>query len=122
MHFAKWVFIAPIKIIFHFTIPDCRNPRSVILSYRLKINFSLYRFFKWYPFTFVMSIVWLCFLTYLMVWMVTIIGFTFGIPDSVMGITFLAAGSSVPDALSSVLVVRQGRNRNEIECDRKECI
>ena len=25
-----------------------------------------------------------------------------------MGITFLAAGSSVPDALSSVLVVRQG--------------
>lgn len=43
-----------------------------------------------------------------MVWMVTIIGFTFGIPDSVMGITFLAAGSSIPDALSSVLVVRQG--------------
>jgi Ca2+/Na+ antiporter len=58
-----------------------------------------------------MSIVWLCLLTYLMVWMVTIIGFTFGIPDSVMGITFLAAGSSVPDALSSVLVVRQGKNR-----------
>jgi Ca2+/Na+ antiporter len=55
-----------------------------------------------------MSIVWLSILTYLMVWMVTIIGFTFGIPDSVMGITFLAAGSSVPDALSSVLVVRQG--------------
>ena len=50
-----------------------------------------------------------------MVWMVTIIGFTFGIPDSVMGITFLAAGSSVPDALSSVLVVRQGN----INFDRK---
>jgi len=90
--FAKWIVTAPIKILFHFTIPDCRNPR----------------WFKWYPFTFVMAIVWLCFLTYLMVWMVTIIGFTFGIPDSVMGITFLAAGSSVPDAMSSVLVVRQG--------------
>ncbi len=73
-----------------------------------------HRFLKWYPFTFVMAIVWLCFLTYLMVWMVTIIGFTFGIPDSVMGITFLAAGSSVPDAMSSVLVVRQGRNRIQI--------
>jgi Ca2+/Na+ antiporter len=60
-----------------------------------------------------MTIVWLCLLTYLMVWMVTIIGFTFGIPDSVMGITFLAAGSSVPDALSSVLVVRQGMSRIE---------
>jgi hypothetical protein len=27
VNFAKWVLIAPIKIIFHFTIPDCRNPR-----------------------------------------------------------------------------------------------
>jgi solute carrier family 24 (sodium/potassium/calcium exchanger), member 4 len=60
--------------------------------------------------TFSMTIVWLCLFTYLMVWMVTIIGFTFGIPDSIMGITFLAAGSSVPDALSSVLVVRQGND------------
>jgi solute carrier family 24 (sodium/potassium/calcium exchanger), member 4 len=58
--------------------------------------------------TFTMAIAWLCLFTYLMVWMVTVIGFTFGIPDSIMGITFLAAGSSVPDALSSVLVVRQG--------------
>ncbi len=72
-----------------------------------------HRWFKWYPLTFIMTIVWLCLLTYLMVWMVTIIGFTFGIPDSVMGITFLAAGSSVPDALSSVLVVRQGMSRIE---------
>jgi Ca2+/Na+ antiporter len=38
-----------------------------------------------------------------------VIGYTFGIPDSVMGTTFLAAGSSVPDAMSSVLVVRQGK-------------
>jgi hypothetical protein len=53
-----------------------------------------------------------------MVWMVTIIGFTFGIPDSIMGITFLAAGSSVPDALSSVLVVRQGMKRIEIRLNR----
>ncbi|CAF4376771.1 unnamed protein product [Rotaria sp. Silwood2] len=90
--FIKWIFLLPIRILFYYTIPDCRNPR----------------FLKWYPLTFVMTIVWLCILTYLMVWMVTIIGFTFGIPDSVMGITFLAAGSSVPDALSSVLVVRQG--------------
>ena len=27
MNFAKWVLCAPIKILFHFTIPDCRNPR-----------------------------------------------------------------------------------------------
>ncbi|CAF2785089.1 unnamed protein product [Rotaria sp. Silwood2] len=101
--FIKWIFLLPIRILFYYTIPDCRNPR----------------FLKWYPLTFVMTIVWLCILTYLMVWMVTIIGFTFGIPDSVMGITFLAAGSSVPDALSSVLVVRQGNKLNLNEMIQK---
>lgn len=30
------------------------------------------------------------------------------IPDSVMGITFLAAGTSVPEAVSSVIVAKQG--------------
>ena len=25
--FIKWAAIAPIKILYHFTIPDCRNPR-----------------------------------------------------------------------------------------------
>lgn len=32
------------------------------------------------------------------------------IPDSVMGITFLAAGTSVPEAVSSVIVAKQGKN------------
>ncbi|UJR22061.1 hypothetical protein I4U23_025129 [Adineta vaga] len=90
--FAKWTFLAPIKILYHFTIPDCRDPRRS----------------HWFPLTFAMAIFWLSVLTYFMVWMVTVIGYTFGIPDSIMGITFLAAGSSIPDALSSVLVVRQG--------------
>ena len=43
-----------------------------------------------------------------MVWMITIIGFTFGIPDTVMGLTFIAAGVSVPDALSGIAVVKEG--------------
>ena len=30
--FAKWALLAPIKVLFHFTIPDCRNPRSVLRS------------------------------------------------------------------------------------------
>merc|ERR1711907_654757 len=37
-----------------------------------------------------------------------VIGVTFGIPDTVMGLTFLAAGTSIPDLLSSVIVARQG--------------
>ena len=43
-----------------------------------------------------------------MVWMITVIGFTLGIPDTVMGLTFIAAGVSVPDALSGIAVVREG--------------
>lgn len=40
------------------------------------------------------------------------IGYTMGIPDVIMGITFLAAGTSVPDCLASLIVARQGRNNS----------
>lgn len=36
-------------------------------------------------------------------------GNTLGIPDTVMGLTFVAAGVSVPDALSSLSVVKEGK-------------
>lgn len=39
----------------------------------------------------------------------TIIGYTLGIPDVIMGITFLAAGTSVPDCIASLIVARQGK-------------
>lgn len=39
---------------------------------------------------------------------VTVIGYTLGIPDVIMGITFLAAGTSVPDCIASLIVARQG--------------
>ena len=44
----------------------------------------------------------------MMVWMITVIGFTLDIPDTVMGLTFIAAGVSVPDALSGIYVMRDG--------------
>lgn len=33
-----------------------------------------------------------------------------GVPDTVMGLTFVAAGVSVPDALSSLAVLKEGRD------------
>lgn len=42
---------------------------------------------------------------------VTVIGYTLGIPDVIMGITFLAAGTSVPDCMASLIVARQGKAR-----------
>ena len=41
--------------------------------------------------------------------MVTTVGYTVGIPDSVMGLTFVAFGSSVPDGLASMIVAKQGK-------------
>ena len=43
-----------------------------------------------------------------MVWWATTIGDVFNIPPPVMGLTFLAAGTSIPDLLTSVLVARAG--------------
>jgi AGAP008342-PA (fragment) len=43
-----------------------------------------------------------------MVWWATLIGETFSIPSEVMGLTFLAAGTSIPDLVTSVLVARKG--------------
>lgn len=44
-----------------------------------------------------------------MVWWATLFGDTAKIPDAVMGLTFLAAGTSVPDLITSVLVAKQGK-------------
>ena len=47
-------------------------------------------------------------LSYLMVWFAVTIGKQWNIPDEIMGLTFLAAGTSVPDLLTSILVAMQG--------------
>jgi sodium/potassium/calcium exchanger 4 len=41
-------------------------------------------------------------------WMVVIIGDTFGIPESIMGLSFLAFGGCMPEAISAVIVARRG--------------
>uniref|UniRef100_A0A224XMZ1 Sodium/potassium/calcium exchanger 5 n=1 Tax=Panstrongylus lignarius TaxID=156445 RepID=A0A224XMZ1_9HEMI len=87
-----WLIVLPIHTVFLVTIPDCEKPR----------------FNKWFPLTFLMCIIWIGTLSYQVAWMITIVGDTLRIPDSVMGITFLAAGTSVPEAVSSVIVAKQG--------------
>ncbi|KAG0722503.1 putative sodium/potassium/calcium exchanger CG1090 [Chionoecetes opilio] len=51
---------------------------------------------------------WIAAYSYLMVWMITVIGFTLGIRDTVMGLTLVAIGVSAPDAFSSLCVAKQG--------------
>lgn len=117
---VKWLLSWPVSVLLYCTIPDC----------------SLPRWERWYLLTFLSSTLWIAFFSYLMVWMVgtttvapspfhtfthmhianflcvfvqvTIISYTLGIPEVIMGITFLAAGTSVPDCMASLIVARQG--------------
>ncbi|KAJ4450727.1 hypothetical protein ANN_02157, partial [Periplaneta americana] len=89
---VSWGVTVPIHALCRATMPDCKKER----------------WRHWYPFTFLVSMIWISFYSYIMVWMITIIGSTLGIPDTVMGLTFVAAGVSVPDALSSLAVVKEG--------------
>merc|ERR1711971_211855 len=62
-----------------------------------------------YVVSFVNSILWIAGFSYLMVWWATLVGDALGISDAVMGLTFLAAGTSVPDLITSVLVAKEGK-------------
>lgn len=120
---VKWLLAWPLSLLLFFTVPNCASPRWE----------------RWFMVTFISSTLWIAGFSYVMVWMVrastscfifircfcpqnsrcyscglvqvTVVGFTLGIPDVIMGITFLAAGTSVPDCMASLIVARQGGHK-----------
>ncbi|CAL8271188.1 unnamed protein product [Merluccius merluccius] len=88
----KWLVSWPIVLLLFLTVPDINQPHWK----------------KYFLVAFFASTLWIGIFSYVMVWMVTVIGFTLGIPDVIMGITFLAAGTSIPDCMASLLVARKG--------------
>ena len=62
----------------------------------------------WCYVAFLLMIGWIAGLSYFMVDWAEIIDNTAGIPPVIMGLTVLAAGTSVPDLLSSVIIARRG--------------
>ncbi|KAL4717834.1 hypothetical protein ACJJTC_000983 [Scirpophaga incertulas] len=85
-----WIVMWPISLLLWATVPDCR------------------RFNRFYPLTFIMCVTWIGGVSYLVAWIITILGDTMDVPDSITGLTILAAGTSLPEAVSSVLVTKQG--------------
>lgn len=81
----------PAKFLLKLTIPSCQSQGSALLVL-----------------TFSMCAVWMAVLTYIISWMITILGMELSVPHSVMGITFIAAGLSIPETVSSVIVAKQG--------------
>eukprot|EP01028_Stygiella_incarcerata_P012835 TRINITY_DN80502_c0_g1_i1.p1 TRINITY_DN80502_c0_g1~~TRINITY_DN80502_c0_g1_i1.p1 ORF type:complete len:660 (+),score=145.05 TRINITY_DN80502_c0_g1_i1:141-2120(+) len=86
------LFSAPIVYMFRLTVPDCRRKKWK----------------EWYLVTFLVSIVYIGLFSHFMVDMASRLGCIFGVPAVVMGLTVLAAGTSVPDMLSSVAVAEEG--------------
>ncbi|XP_066138577.1 sodium/potassium/calcium exchanger 4-like isoform X2 [Euwallacea fornicatus] len=74
-----WTITWPISFVLYMTTPTTKN------------------YPKMYIITFIMCVIWIGGVSYIVTWLITIIG-----------LTFLAAGSSVPEAVSSVIVSNQG--------------
>lgn len=90
---AWYLLCLPLVVILTFTIPDVRRPGNG----------------KWCYISFILSIGWIGGFSYFMVDWAEIVGNTIGVPSAIMGLTILAAGTSVPDLLSSVIVARRGQ-------------
>jgi len=89
-----WLIVLPLIVTLSLTVPDVRRPGKG-KGY-------------WCYLSFVIAIAWVGLYSYIMVNFAERVGQIVGIPDVVMGLTFLAAGTSVPDLLSSVIVARRG--------------
>lgn len=63
---------------------------------------------KLYVLTFIMCIMWMGGLCFIEVILVSFLGCTWNMDATVLGISFLAVGTSVPDAVASIIVARNG--------------
>ncbi|KAI5163808.1 Sodium/Potassium/Calcium Exchanger 1 [Manis pentadactyla] len=89
---AAYLFLLPIVLPLWLTVPDVRRLESR----------------KFFAITFLGSIMWIAMFSYLMVWWAHQVGETIGISEEIMGLTILAAGTSIPDLITSVIVARKG--------------
>jgi len=83
----------PLFLAFEVTIPNCSLPHNK----------------GRYLVTFFASIFWIGVLSYFLVTWASKLGCLWGIHPAIMGVTVLAAGTSVPDAIGSLLVARDGQ-------------
>ncbi|XP_032873734.1 sodium/potassium/calcium exchanger 2-like isoform X2 [Amblyraja radiata] len=87
-----YLVILPIIFVLWISLPDVRKKRMQ----------------KYFAFSFLGSIGWIGGFSYLMVWWAHQVGETIGITEEIMGLTILAAGTSIPDLITSVIVARKG--------------
>lgn len=87
-----FILAFPWLVAFTWSIPDCSKEENK----------------KWYLVSFFVAILWIALISYLMVECSEVVGCLLGIDSYTMGLVVIATGTSVPDALSSILVARDG--------------
>lgn len=95
--FSKlWYFATyPICAAMYVTLPDVRKTKVEKVLWIAFLEFGL-------------SLVWIAIFSICLVEWTEVISNSMGVPIPVAGITILAAGTSIPDLLSSYIVARQG--------------
>jgi len=89
-----YIITIPLVMLLWLTLPDVRQPK------RQGVKFAVAGFLG--------SIFWIGMFSFCMVEWATIVSNSIRVPIAVAGLTVLAAGTSVPDLLSSVIVAKQG--------------
>lgn len=108
----------PYELAFQYTIPDCQYEdidelqeewpnlsEEEIAQKKAELSCGQ----RWFWASFFISLVWITILSYFMVELMLKLGCLWSIPDVVMGLTFLAMGTSIPDALGSISVAKDGQ-------------
>merc|ERR1712137_1080537 len=90
-----YAFTYPACAVLYVTMPDIRRPRN---HGSMKIAIL----------AFLLSLMWLLIFSCCLLDWATVVSNTLGIPAPVAGVTVLAAGTSVPDLLSSYVVAKHG--------------
>lgn len=93
-------FLRPFESALIFVIPDCGRPETA----------------KFFMVTFALSGLLIATASYVLVWMLAVVGFTLGIPESVLAMTLMSISGALPDIISCVLALREGLGNMAFSC------
>lgn len=91
-----YVLSYPLCAMMYISMPDIRRPKN-----EGNVKLAIVEF--------CMSLCWIAFFSFCLVDWLTVASNTLGIPTPVSGVTLLAAGTSIPDLISSYIVAKQGQ-------------
>jgi Ca2+/Na+ antiporter len=89
---VNW-FCFPVLLALEITVPTCFSPSTR----------------RQWLLTFLVSMAWLAFFSYWICVMADALHANFGVPDSLLGLTLTAVGTSFPNCVASVIVARKGQ-------------